>query len=869
MRNPARTGILALLLAAALGLSAALAAAAIVPLEEPPPAFETPVTVDTGPEGMPLEAVLRAMVESIGWVPLLRDIPEENVVVHFEKLPFSEAWRLLLSVYADGIGYVPLSGGILVAAPEEVIRERFGLEPAEPAEPAEVAAEEGEPEPPRLYTLRLRRADPDLLERAAKLFPEDVTYVLVPERRTLVLRATPAAYQELVAVLERTGLYQPAAAPAAEEEPGEEAPARAHFLDVPNLPEDVLAALEELYPEYDLTYVASTGKLVVHDAGEEGLAEVAATLEELLGGAAAEEEAPEVPERVVESRTYHLEALDVEQATQVVRFLAPEARVSPVPGARALLVEATTEEHARIAAELEQLEQRLLAERVAKAAAEAKAAAARETRVYQTGDPEGTATLLRETFGEKIKVVLVPRGVAVSAEPETLAEVEDFLASAVGEVRRAEPGRRDDAPTVWRFYHVDYASGEELIQLFTATKDDLDPPLTVDLKYNDRTGEMLVQGGEEDVERALELLRALDRPRPQVEVKVRIYQVDRSYARSLGVNLEALLQPFSLSAGSGGLSAAYALGESALNAVVATLDSLESEGAAKTLVDTRFVTTDGETVTLNSGGQLVALQTAATSEQNGGAAQNPGVTISYGLVVELTPRVALSNRQIALELDTSLGSRPVEGAGGTIDVPKQQFTNKVRLDEGKAVVLGGLVTTTDSTTHNSSPLISWLPLVGDLLGSDKADSSRSELLFIVSGRILDDGAPAIDEGDLEAPAVEPVAPVRPPARDAVRPLPPGVKLSLRKTGAAPAAWTFALRNLDLPGEICLDRVEAVDAAGQRLEGYLQLRLEGQHCAPTDGTVLATYTVPRGQPVRLELWLRDDAGRLYHHAEEVE
>ena len=716
-----------------------------------PNALTTPVSVDTGPAGMPLDAVLRSMVQSIGWVAMTRDVPDENVVIRMPKTPFIDAWRLVFSLYASDLAYAALPGGVMVVGPEDVVAGRFPKAIVTNAKPASKA------KPVSLQTIKLNDSDEKALARAAKLFPPSVTYAIFPDKQLLAVKADPDSITQIKHVLEVAGLIS-------SKKPAAVAPKLPRVLNVPSLPDDVLQTLRESFPTATLKYVSSSRKLVVNGLSDDEIASLQKMISELLAPAAAPASAKEDTDQskpdLPENRVYKLSYIAPDDAARIIDFVAPSAKVLVVKGVHnAIWVKAPSKLQALIAENLAHYEDLARGEKEsAKKENEVATNDSPKTIVatlpLEGRNPDEVISALSKTF-PNASLVKAGDNLIVKASPEDLQSIKELLSQL--KAPKKEEGHTDAEnsaqktasaqPEARSHYRTDYAAPDKLILLARSTGQ-----FPKDLKalVDERTGEIILVGTEGDISKALSLFKELDKPVPQVELRVQIHQVDSSTARRLGIDLNAILAPFSMAIGTGGLQLGYELGSSAANALTAALDTLESKGAAKALVNTRFLVQDDKPVKLKSGGKLTVLTSTASGGSGEGKSKPTPISVNYGLEVELTPEIALNDDAVTVAIKTNLGGRPVEGAGGTIDIPQKSFEDYVRIKNGKSVVLGGLITTTKSSTETSSPLVSWIPLIGDLFTQHNDSESSSELLIVVSANIVS-SAPAKEEAREEEP----------------------------------------------------------------------------------------------------------------------
>jgi type II secretory pathway component GspD/PulD (secretin) len=79
---------------------------------------------------------------------------------------------------------------------------------------------------------------------------------------------------------------------------------------------------------------------------------------------------------------------------------------------------------------------------------------------------------------------------------------------------------------------------------------------------------------------------------------------------------------------------------------------------------------------------------------------------------------------------------PVPVSNTANGVGSRTMTTKVLVDSGATLVIGGIYTSSSSHTSNGFPILRKIPIFGKLFGNDTDNTSRSELFFFVTPRIL-------------------------------------------------------------------------------------------------------------------------------------
>jgi type IV pilus assembly protein PilQ len=140
-------------------------------------------------------------------------------------------------------------------------------------------------------------------------------------------------------------------------------------------------------------------------------------------------------------------------------------------------------------------------------------------------------------------------------------------------------------------------------------------------------------------------------------------------------------------------------------------------------------------------GDEIPLRVVDASGQVGanGAARATVQFKETGIRLTVTPHVT-SNRQILMNLLTERSQVvPLAAADLGFSIQKQSTKNQLLINDGETSVIGGLTVTTVQKTKSGIPLLSSLPLVGNLFSFSSTDENRRDLIILVTPRIVDDG----------------------------------------------------------------------------------------------------------------------------------
>ncbi len=244
-------------------------------------------------------------------------------------------------------------------------------------------------------------------------------------------------------------------------------------------------------------------------------------------------------------------------------------------------------------------------------------------------------------------------------------------------------------------------------------------------------------------------LKRLDLPLTQVLIEASIIEV------TLGDGLEYGLQwAFSGDARSGyrgtgqisgldggvlgGLSKGftYQLSNSA-GALKAVLNGLASKSLIKVISSPNLMVLDNHTATINVGDQ-VPIVTSTTTFDSANVPTTSSVQYKdTGVNLVVTPSVNSGN-VVTMQVDqttTDVGTAS-SSANNQPSFLQRQISSKVAVRSGESIVLGGLIKDNSTTSKAGVPFLQDVPVVGKLFGTNASKSNRTELLVIITPRVV-------------------------------------------------------------------------------------------------------------------------------------
>lgn len=181
----------------------------------------------------------------------------------------------------------------------------------------------------------------------------------------------------------------------------------------------------------------------------------------------------------------------------------------------------------------------------------------------------------------------------------------------------------------------------------------------------------------------------------------------------------------------------YTLRNSAGN-VSAVLRALSQKTSVKMIASPSLMVLDNHSAAIAVGNQT-PIVVGTLSTLNNTTDLNQSTSYQYkdtGVNLVVTPSVNAGN-MVTMQVEQSLTD-----VGAQDDVTKQrsflqrQMSSKLAVRSGESIVMGGLIQDRSSITKSGVPLLHTLPLVGNLFGSTGNDGARTELVVIITPRVV-------------------------------------------------------------------------------------------------------------------------------------
>ena len=191
-----------------------------------------------------------------------------------------------------------------------------------------------------------------------------------------------------------------------------------------------------------------------------------------------------------------------------------------------------------------------------------------------------------------------------------------------------------------------------------------------------------------------------------------------------------------------GLSLGWGVVDDDLSMTV-ILNALKEQQNANILSTPSLLTLDNEEAYITVGQQVPFITGAFTATGANNGAQNPFQTIerqSVGITLTVTPQINEGD-SVVLDIEQEVNSLTgatalASAAAADLITNERRLQTKVLAQDGRVVVLGGLIKDDVQSTQQRVPLLGDLPVLGRLFRNDAVSVTKTNLLIFIRPTII-------------------------------------------------------------------------------------------------------------------------------------
>jgi len=263
------------------------------------------------------------------------------------------------------------------------------------------------------------------------------------------------------------------------------------------------------------------------------------------------------------------------------------------------------------------------------------------------------------------------------------------------------------------------------------------------------------------------------------------------------------------------------------------ISALETSSNTKTLSAPSMVVLNNQVAHIQDGNQIPINQTSIIGLGGTTAANTTASTVTYlptGVILDVQPRVNPGGL-VYLNVHQQVSTAGAANAQGNPTIAQRDVSTQVAVQSGQTVLLGGLITQDESTSNTGIPGLNDIPWLGRLFGTTTRNRDRTELIVLITPRIIRGAEDAKQVTDDYQDKFESLAPLRASEHAAATMTAstasvPAVITPLSTSSGSVSGWPEQLQQ---HAETALQKADYVDAQDLAMQSWRQGTRHGSLC----------------------------------------
>ncbi len=261
-----------------------------------------------------------------------------------------------------------------------------------------------------------------------------------------------------------------------------------------------------------------------------------------------------------------------------------------------------------------------------------------------------------------------------------------------------------------------------------------------DIVTDERIGSIIMRDTPEMIRMAERIIAVQDVADPEVMLEVEVLEVKRSRIQELGIRWPDTVGLTLLGSGQYGALTVGDLRKITGSSIgvglgAVTINANKNDTDSNILANPRIRVRNKDKAKVLIGDRVPVI----TVTTNNGVSSDSVNYVDVGLKLEVEPNIYLDDEvAIKINLEVSSVVKEIISKSGTqaYQIGTRSAATVLRLKDGETQVLAGLISDEDRTTANKVPGVGELPVLSRLFGTQKDDSTRSEIVLSITPRVL-------------------------------------------------------------------------------------------------------------------------------------
>ncbi len=255
--------------------------------------------------------------------------------------------------------------------------------------------------------------------------------------------------------------------------------------------------------------------------------------------------------------------------------------------------------------------------------------------------------------------------------------------------------------------------------------------------FDNDTNTIFLMGGEPETAKMQRILASLDRATQQVTLEAQVYAVSREDMKKLGVNWDwdRIPQRDSRTDSSDeddtedrNYGGKFRFWRGYSFRFAATLDLLQTKGRAKLLATPKLIVVNGKEGRIFVG-EKIPVQ---TERHDSGGRYESTDFLDVGVDMRFQPLISSDGKLVTLKTKLEVGTPTLVSELNNYKITSRGTETVVRIQSGETMVIGGLINEEEQRTLQKVPLLSKIPLLGELFKHRTNIKNKVEVIMLLT-----------------------------------------------------------------------------------------------------------------------------------------
>ncbi len=179
----------------------------------------------------------------------------------------------------------------------------------------------------------------------------------------------------------------------------------------------------------------------------------------------------------------------------------------------------------------------------------------------------------------------------------------------------------------------------------------------------------------------------------------------------------------------------------------ATLNALIADGKARILARPRIITIPGHEASIFIGDHIPV----QTEKHDSSGTYTSTEYIDAGIQLKYCPIVSTKDNMVTAQVHTEVSTPTLISELKNYRITSRTANTNVRMRSGETLIIGGLINEEEQRSLQKVPLLSNIPLIGELFKNRTTKKSKTEVIMLLTPYVTEAGeSPAIYNSDNEA-----------------------------------------------------------------------------------------------------------------------